>query len=163
MDYQTAYQQLTGSTLFQNWKKSHSGVYLSHLYSGLTNDFSLGIWEIGFYHPDHDTITTFVVDKEISKKPEEGIFKKGGVVDELSLSQVTVNQQQALRQYLELYQKKYSRLALLKGFLVLQTLDEQPLWNVSFVTREFTVLNVKIDAANGEVLHDELITVAERK
>jgi hypothetical protein len=163
MDYGHAYRELTASKLFRQWQKEHPRAYLSHFYSSLSNDFSTGTWEIGFYHPDHDKITVFVIADNIEMKPESEVFKSQGTVEELDIQRVAIGQQDALAIVQHIHAEKYPNEHLLKGFLILQQFHHQLMWNISFVTQRMTILNVKIDAITGSIIADNVLTVVEQK
>lgn len=164
MTYLNIYQKLTNSKEFQNWKKNNPGAYLSHFYCQLDSSFKQkSSWEIGFYNKKNDKITIFVVDKSISLKPEEEVFKKQGTVEELGLKKVKIGSQQALEIFQKTKQKHYSREILLNGFLILQKFQNENLWNISFAAKSLSILNIKINAANKKIISHQLINFIESK
>lgn len=164
MTYSNTYQTLTQSNKFKTWKKSHPDCYLTHFYCQLDNSFKqTAPWEIGFYNKEKDKITTFVINKKITIKPEEKVFKKEGTVEELDLKKVKINSQQALETFKKIKQENYPQEILLNGFLILQNFQNKLMWNISFATKSMQILNVKVDATNEKIISEQLISFVERK
>jgi len=70
---------LKENSLFNDWIKSNSKAYLSHFFCSVDSNLELkGSWEIGYYHPETEKITTFVQIKEdqFEIKPADEVFKK---------------------------------------------------------------------------------------
>ncbi|MBR9683060.1 hypothetical protein GOV03_00795 [Candidatus Woesearchaeota archaeon] len=153
-----AHQTLTDSEIFQNWQKDHSQTYLSHFYCQLDVDFKQkSPWDIGFYDPKTDKIAVFKIDSEITLLPEDKAFKKQGEVEELKMDQVTVDFPQALEIFQKTKEEHHSSEILLNGFLILQKYQEKTMWNISFATKSLSILNIKIDATNQEVISHQSV------
>ena len=158
------YDKLLESAEFQDWQKKNPQAFLSHFYCQLDESFNLiSPWEVGFYDPKKDTITTFVVGKEISLRPEEAVFKKEGSLKKLDLAKVKIKLAQALIRFKKIKEKYYSLELLLKGFAILQYFQNKTMWNLSFATRSMNILNIKIDAETSEVISHQLINFIERR
>ncbi len=154
MDYKHAYQMLFSSIVFKKWKNKQ---YLSHLFGEIDEQLHVVQWQIGYYDKKLDKVTTFVIGDHIERMPAEEVFKKEGIVEELELDNVKIGETEALEAALALQKKKYPQHPVLKGIIILQQLDKV-MWNVTFITRTFAALNVKVDALNGSIVHDSLNT-----
>ena len=44
----------------------------------------------------------------------------------------------------------------MKEVVILQNLDVGQVWNITYITKSFQTLNIKIDAETGDVLEDKL-------
>jgi len=158
-----AYRELTISQLFQEWKKEHSRTYLSHFYCQLDTDFKQkSVWDIGFYDPKTDKIAVFRIESLITLLPEEEAFKKKGIVEELDLSQVKTSFSQALETFQHTKDEHHSKELLLNGFLILQKFQDKVMWNISFATRSLSILNIKVDAANQQVISHQLVNFIDQ-
>ncbi len=152
------YNKLVNSKEFQNWQKNSSQSYLTHFYCQLNNDFKQLIpWEIGFYNKETDKITVFNVAQTIEIKPEDTAFKKQGIVEELDLEKVKINFPKALELFQKAKKQHYPQEILLNGFLILQNIKNQTLWNISFATKSMNILNIKINVETKEVVSHQLI------
>ncbi len=158
------YNKLVNSKEFQDWKKDNPKSYLSHFYCQIDNSFKQkSSWEIGFYSKEHDKTTIFTVDNEITIKPEEKVFKKQGVVEELDLEKVKIDHKGALEIFKKTKEKNYSKEILLNGFLILQYFQNKTMWNISFAAKSLNILNTKIDADNKEIISHQLLNFIEKK
>lgn len=165
MTYPNAYQILIDSKQFKSWQKNHLGSYLTHFYRTLDDQYNLtNYWEIGFYDKKTDKITAFVIGEKIAVKPEETPFRPEGLkIDKLDLKEIKLIFQQALEIFQQVRQHQYPREILLSGFLILQNFQEKNIWNISFATRSFNILNVKIDASTKELVSHQLVNFIEKK
>ncbi len=138
--------------------------YLSHFYCQIDDSFKKkDSWEIGFYNPKDDKITTFVVGEIITIKPEEKVFKKQEKVDKLDLEKIKVDFETALEEFKKIKEEKYSSELILSGFVILQNWQSNTIWNISFATKSLKVLNIKINAENKKLVSDQLVNFMEQK
>lgn len=154
--------ELKGSTVFKGWSQGHQGSFLSHFFCQIDSSFALkGKWEIGFYSPDKDKISTFVVDDEFTLKPDESVFKKpDGVVSELKLDGV-MPYEEAKEKVRGEFGKLFPSEQLGDGFVILQNI-EKVMWNFTLMSKTLKFLNVKIDAVNGEVVGHQAVELVQK-
>lgn len=160
MDFTSAYADLKNSPQFRVWKDAHPQAYLAHFLAQLDNDLQPAPWNIGFYDPQPDRITTFVMRDPITIVPDEEVFKKESSISELHLSGVALTSAAALEKAKAVQRQHYPHHLPMKGLLVLQNLA-QPTWNVTFITSTFAALNIKISAAAGELLDHTITTFTD--
>ena len=43
-----------------------------------------------------------------------------------------------------------------KKIIILQNLDNKTVWNITYITDAFSILNMKLDAVSGEVLEQTI-------
>jgi hypothetical protein len=55
----------------------------------------------------------------------------------------------------ELKEKEYKKENIVKTILILQKM-EKTIWNINSITKTFNILNIKIDAATGDILEHEI-------
>ena len=158
------YQQLEESQIFQDWKKDNPNDYLVHFYNQINSAFQTNAdWEVGFYNPDQDKITIFIIGNEISIKPQEDAFKKEGKVEQLNLEKIKVDFEQSIEEFKKIKEDKYSPEVMLNGFIILQNFQDKLMWNVSIALKSMNILNVKINAETKEIISDQAINFIERK
>jgi len=158
------FQQLKESQIFQDWQKDNLDNYLVHFYIQVDNSFKYTAdWEIGFYNPDHDKITIFIIGSNISIKPEEEAFKKEGKVEKLDLEKIKIDFDEAVDEFKKIKEEKYSPEVMLNGFIILQNFQDKLMWNISYALKSMNILNVKINAENKELISDQSINFIERK
>ncbi len=157
MDPSSAYSQLRNSPQFRVWKDAHQNAYLVHFLAQLGAQLEPAAWNIGFYDPASDRITTFIMNDPPTIIPDEEVFKKENSVSELQLSSVTLAFSQAIAAARGLQQQKYPQHPPMKGLAILQQLGTA-VWNITFITASFAALNIKVNASTGAVESDGIST-----
>lgn len=159
------FRQLSRSREFLDWQKKNPAAFLSHFYCRLDSRFRpLSPWEAGFYSKKNDKITIFIIGKKISLRPEEDIYKKPGmVIEKLELGKISLDFPQALKIFQNIKIRQYPSEILFNGFLILQNFQHQTVWNISFITKSFQILNVKLNAVNQEIVSHKLLSFIERE
>ena len=177
-------EKLNNSKLFQDWHKEHADSFLSHFFCPLDAEFkSKSNWEIGYYNKN-GKITVFVCNNnnnnidedsnDITKekkennynfiiKPEDDVFKKETEkVEELQIEKIIITADEAVETFKIKKTELYSNEQIGEGFLVLQSLNEKPLWNFTFITKSIKFLNIKINAVTGEVESHQIVELVQK-
>ena len=158
MDFKKIIETVEASETFADWKKEHSKAHLCHAFI-MTDNKGNGEWQIGYYIPDKDRISTAIIDNvAVSIKESDEVFKKpDDKVGEVELSKVKLGYDGALKKATELREKDYKQEIVMKTIAVLQNLKDFGLvWNITFITMQFNTLNFKIAADSGEIKHTEI-------
>jgi len=147
------FDQLKDNSLFQDWQKNNQDVFLSHFFCQLNPDLKLiGAWEIGYYNEAKEKITVFVINEQVQIKPEDDVFKKPQEkIEPLEMEKVKISFAEAKKIFSEKFSEYFPKANLGDGFLILQTIKEKVLWNFTFIDKRLKFLNLKIDAASGEI------------
>jgi|SRR3989344_2864448 len=152
--------------LHTSWSKQHSKSFLTHLFSGLSADYVLNSdWEIGFYDPESSKITVFVVMKngKIAIKPADDVFKKpDATVEKLKLEEVKLSFEEAVIIAKEEFPKQFHKEIMGDGFLVVQTFQNDTIWNFTFITKSLKFVNVKINSKDGKINSAESFSVLDQ-
>lgn len=160
MEVQEVLEHLTKSSLFLEWKRKEHTSYLTTLFAVVTDNRKE--WQVGYYNPHEDTMTSFVIGPTITIVPGEKILKEpDSQVRPLVVEEVGIDADAALMSAKEFQKQKYPAELPLKTLLVLQHLDLGQVYNITYVTRSFNTLNIKVDAAKGIVLQDSLMNLVE--
>jgi len=161
MEINSIVEKVENSYIFKKWQKDNKKSYLTHLFK-MIDDLNKDAWQVGFYNKD-DTITSFVVDNDnISILPEEEIFKKKkSKIQELNLSKVKIDLKNAL-EIAENFQKKecYGNEPN-KIIVVLQSIVNNIIYNITYITKTLNILNLKIDATDGKIISSDLKAMME--
>lgn len=158
-------ENLSKDVLFQNWQKNNKNVFLTHFFCPLTSDMKVKQnWDIGFYNTISKKMTAFsIIENGFSIKPEDDVFKKDeGVIEKLDLNEVKSTIDEASKKYLEVVNEKFADEMLGDGFLILQKINGNNLWNFTFITKSLKFLNVKIDAKLCVVESSGLVSVVSQ-
>ena len=147
---------------FKEWHKENKDSYLSDCFALLNDRYDLNKidWQVDYYNPHNDEMTSFSEkDNKVSIKKDQKILKdKRDIVKELDVSKVKTNADDVIKKIKEKYPDQIPN----KIIVILQNIDIT-VWNITFVTRSFNVLNVKIDAENADVIDESLKPVFEIK
>ncbi|MEM3126943.1 MAG: hypothetical protein QW331_02655 [Candidatus Woesearchaeota archaeon] len=157
MDFKQTYKRLLDSNEFKKWKKENKNSYLAS-FSTIFDSFSnkTEFWTIAFYDPKEDSMTNFVMKEEVSIEKFNEIAKKPNTkVTELKIEKVKIDFETAIEKIKETKKEYYKNQMLTKAFVVLQNIDEKFLWNISFLTGSFQLINFRIDATNNELISHE--------
>ncbi len=157
-----AIKRLENSPEFVEYKKDNPDAFLVHVFYML-DEANKNAIQIGYYSKASDKITTFIIDKEsITKNPEAEVFKEQEtIMNPINIDGVKIGVDEALKIAEELQKEKYKEHSPVKQIAILQHLPVGQVWNVTFVTRAFKTLNVKIDSNTGKVVSDKLLSIIE--
>lgn len=152
MSVKKQYKQLLESEVFRKWKESNKSTYFAHAFSILDAE-NKGEWQFGFYNPDNDMITTFFMGDAVTHSPETEIAKHDTTkINELDIEKVEIDFKEALQTAEKCQEDNYQGDKPLKKVMILQNLSDGLLWNVSFLTMKFNVINIRINAITKEII-----------
>ena len=153
----TTLKYVQESPVYKAWLSDHPSSYLSSFFKIIEHQ-DVDWWQVDFYYPKGDTITSFVVDDKVKLATKDAaVFKKPDTsVKALDLAMVKIDMAHALRAAQELQKEKYKGEKTSKTVVLLQTLA-QTFWNISFLTNSFKLVNIRIDAKTGDVLEDSIV------
>ncbi|MEW6063016.1 MAG: hypothetical protein AB1571_01430 [Nanoarchaeota archaeon] len=143
-DIYSSLRHVEDSEKFREWKKKHKG-FLCSIFMMCSADKLDGDWQFDFY--SNGKITSFS-DKAFS---ESDIFEKHEL-KELKLDKVNIKIEDALKIIRGLKEEKYKDESFDKIIIILQN----GLWNISYITKSFKILNIKIDNKNGKITEESL-------
>lgn len=150
-------EKVEKSEAFREWKKQHKDSFLVHLFMMYDEKES---YQVGYYDKKKDMITSFSVDDEIMASPESEVFKKEKtVVKRLDIKKVKKDFEDAVSIANKFQREKYSTEIPIKKIVVLQNIDFGQIWNITFISKTFNTLNMKIDAGSGKVKKHELVSL----
>jgi len=148
------YDNVRDSKEFKDWHKKNQDFYLCSFFTILDEQG----WQVDYYSPSKDRITSFICEKKVKMlNIDSKIFKKEGLkVDKLDLGEIKIDLKKALNIVLDLKNKKYPNEKANKIIIILQKI-KKPLWNITYLTSTFNILNVKIDAKSGKVIEEKIM------
>jgi hypothetical protein len=161
MDLKPALKKLEDSDYYKTWRKENSHTYFSYAFK-IPQEMGDNEWQLGFYNPKKDKITTFeIADESIKLRQEEEIFKKEeSKVNPIDLGKVDLTFDQALDLANKFQKEKYTKDNGMKTIAILQNMgDFGNVWNMTFVTETFKTLNMKLDASTGEIVSHKIESI----
>lgn len=155
---------VTGHPQFLAWKERNPGAELVHVFV-LREAGAPETCDVGYYNEKTGVMASFTVapDHGLLKLREDDEILKDAAqqIQPLSIADVLVEFDDALEKATTLQQQKYTNDSALKHIVILQKLPIGQVWNITFVTRNFKTLNIKIDTTTGRVLEDKLHSIIE--
>jgi uncharacterized membrane protein YkoI len=149
------------SEAFSQWEKGDS--YLVHVFKMYDKE-NENTWQVGYYNPDSDKVTPIDIEQdEIRVGQECEVFKKEDKVLELLPDNVKIDIDDAIKKAKDLQAEKYKGSDPLKIIVILQNIQDNIVYNITFVTQNFKTLNIKVDAADGNITSDKLTSIFEFK
>ena len=139
---------------YKSWNKKHPKGYLSHFFCPISVDCELkSDWEIGYYEPESERMTVFACgEKVIIKEDADEVFKKPEQhVEELEIDTVKIPFAKAVDVFADHVEELFPKAGRGDGFVILQNLEQKPLWNFTFITQALKFINIKINAGTGEI------------
>jgi len=142
---------------YAEWAKDHKNCFLAHVYFDV-NEFKSGICQLGFYDPDKEDMHTFFVENgEVKEmKSTDEIVRSGGKIVPLDMEQLDVPVEDAFKKAHEEQQSKYPGNDPIKVFCIVQHIGENQVFNITFVTKTFSTLNIRVDTLDGSVVESSL-------
>lgn len=152
MDIINVVRQVEDSEVFRSIDPEH---YLVHVFCML-EAHSREEFQIGYYLKKSDKITVLDYNNgRISLIPAQDALKEDNVhIQPLDMQKVLISMDDALGKANDVLKNNYPSHLLMKAIVLLQNLQPHgQIWNITVITHSFNVINIKIDAASGMILH----------
>ncbi|MGM5482214.1 MAG: hypothetical protein ACQESF_02020 [Nanobdellota archaeon] len=150
--------KVKNSPVYAEWINENPGYYLVHIFSMTGHDI-----QVGFYNKEKDRVVTFVLGEQITMNPPEESFKESGIIPALELGEVKVDLDESFEKAKELQEKEYPKELIDKKMLILQNLDETPIYNVTLITKALNFINVKINAKDSSIISHKMNSILDLK
>ncbi len=149
-------EKIKESEDYKEWKNKHKDAYFCSAFLDKNE------WRIDFYDPDSDKMSTFRFEDKVVFE-EDSVFRKNkDKINELNLEKIKIDLKRVESIIEKLIEEKYKGEKVNKRIVILQHLDKQ-MWNIIYVMNSFNVLNVKIDAESGEIIHENIAPILSFK
>ena len=131
-----------------------------------------GLWEFGFYDAKKDIVHSYALQLHtaILDEKESQVFKKeSDTVHQMNLDELELDFEGAASAALAFQKKQYPGQSPGRAMFVLQDLGISLIWNITFITTAFNVLNMKFAAGtrgekkSGEIISHELSNLMQWK
>ena len=147
------------SDRFKNWREKNKDSFLAHFFV-VSGEGAEHQCQVAFFNNYSGVMTSFFLSegKITDIKEDKEVFKKPGAsISELDMSKVKCDFEVALEAAIMLQRAKYKAHEPMKEIVILQNMSIGQVWNMTFVTKSFKTLNIKVDSISGEVLEDKLV------
>lgn len=146
MEIKNYIEKVENSPAYNEWINNNPDYYLVHVF--LMSDKPA---QVGYYSKEQDKVVTFNIEEEISRNEAEESFKEGGMIAKLNLEQVNVDLRDAKDEAEGLRNEKYPEEVVDKEMIILQTLEQEPVYNITLITKAFNFINIKLSAAEKTI------------
>lgn len=149
---------------YRQWKQKNPDSYFVSAFF-LGEEFSSGSkdWQFDFYEPDKDKVVSFVYGKDLPIKEEEVFKKTKDAIPELVLDNIKVDLEKAIDIFENIKKSKHPGEIATKKLFILQVLEGKTIWNITYISSAFNILNIKIDALSDNVLSESFSSVLSFK
>lgn len=147
-----ALRSVEESDAYKAYREEHPDAYLVHAFT-MVERGRWQPWQFGYYAKGTGKIVVFKTEP-VERLPEDEPLREEGHVAPLDMEAVQVAPEQAVAEAEAHVNEHYEGEQVNKVILILQDLG-QPLYNLTLVTAQFNFINLRLDAATGEVLHAE--------
>ncbi|MBS3095390.1 hypothetical protein J4231_01800 [Candidatus Woesearchaeota archaeon] len=154
LDLKKDLECLQGKNEFKNYKNENSDSYLCAAFT-ILEPSKKKRWQIDYYSPKSDKMTAFLIDPIFERKDCNTLHKDNEKIHELNIDNIDIGIDDTLNIVTSLKDKSYSNEKVSKIIVILQNINKKEIWNITYLTESFHVLNVHIDAQSGELLKEK--------
>lgn len=147
---------LESSNEFKEFSLHNPDHYLVHVFCQVKGGRVVLEW--GYYSEESDMIVVFETDP-IKMRPPEKVFKEGGVLVPLSCEKVAVGFEQVREIAEACRRERYQDHPVQQELCILQ--QDPPVWNITLVFHTLNMLNLRIDAQEGKILHEDMRNILD--
>jgi len=149
---------------FKEWSGKHD-TYLANIFYMRTQESI--VLQAGYYNKKTDKMASIsIVDGKLEIVEEKEVFKRPETeVRKLVMEDVCINldaMQELIKKFIN---DSYPKVKLSKEIIILQEteVESKPhiIWNVTYISADFKVLNIKMDAKDGKILSHKLRSIME--
>jgi hypothetical protein len=147
LEFKQALTFLQNSETFKDYQKSTPDSYL-------TNSLYIDDWQINYFSQTTSQITEFTINSKVIRKTLQAENKKFP-----KLNETKVNTD--LKKALEI--SKIFNIENNKTIAVLQTENNQPIWNITIPLPSLKIIHIKLSASTGSILEQSEKNIIEIK
>ncbi len=167
-EFKDLYDTIVNSETFHSWFAKNPKVQLSHFFAQINQNYiPTSAWDLGFFNPEDEKITVFTLNEanEIIQKNTDDVFKqKQAKVHTLDPKELDnfLDFKDSIVYCQKAIEDSFPGIDSLRGsgFAILQTLQDDtkeeesllPTWNISFITKKLSFLNIKLEASSGKLI-----------
>lgn len=117
-------------------------------------------WQLNFYSPLTDTVSSFLLGEPIMANYNLEILKnEDDKLKKTDISEVVVDIKDSLLQINKLRETKFSGMISNIIFVLQNTKEHGIVWNVTFLKNNFSMFNVKVNAKTGDIVKEEILSL----
>ena len=155
MEFQSLIKELENTSLFNAWRVRVPDAFLAHIFV-LLDETNRGTYHVGYYDPNNERMTTFVVGKgTVDIIEDQEVAKAAGAhLQPLDITLVNDTEKKVLQEAEKIRKEHYAKALVFKSFYIIQAIDDQQVYNITFMTQDFKTINIKLDMQRELISHD---------
>ena len=162
-DFGDVYKELLDSDMYGKFVKEHKGYELAHGFVQLDEKYEVvKPWQLGFYSEEKDNLAVFSTEPLAFIDFEEA-FKKEGTIPKLDYMNQFTKTSEIIDIVKKQLSKNYPSELVMNLIVVLQMIDKLPMYNITAVTRAFSMINFRVDALTGSVITEKKQSIMDLK
>ena len=151
MNISQVISKVQNSEVFKVWNKKDN-----YLVSCL---FLNDVWSLSFYSKKTKRTTSFSIKEEVEIESEDKAFQKNPKhLEKLDIDSIKMTLGEAEEKVNKIKQEKAPSEDVSKKIIILQQ-QCFPVWNITYITSSFNILNVKINAVNKDKIYESFAPV----
>ena len=153
MELKDAIGILEKEASFNGWRGKHKDAFFAHAY--VMEKPEGREWELGYFDPHDNMMEMFTIkDSKVSHEGATPVARAENAppIKEVRMEEIQLTVGQAIERAEEIRKKEYSAEAPLRTFIIVQCIESGCIYNVTFFTKSFNVVNVKVSSKDGSVL-----------
>jgi len=109
-------------------------------------------WQLGYFCEEEDRMLSFAIGETIDMLPPAEVLKSDVGIKELDPKLVKVSPADALATAEKTRKQHYPASLPMRTFYIIQHLENATVYNITFITRDFATVNIRVDATSGTVI-----------
>jgi len=147
----SVFNRLNESKELKDFREKYPEAYLAS-FSLVGEKPDSAEWQINYYNPESNKMTSFTMGSVISVTPEQEILK-AGEINKLEISEVKISFERSMAAAKEKFLENNTE-PVQNNIIILQN-SEKLKWHITFVTSSLKVVSYDIDAINGKILEEK--------
>lgn len=163
-DFAEIHEKLVKSDAYNKFQEENKEYYLAHGFVQLDRKYNATKdWQVGFYSKKNDNLAIFETNPPKFASFDDA-FKDGGVISELKYdSEKFLTTNECLNKAKNLLEEKYKGEIIMNIIVILQTIDKNPAYNLTFITQAFSMITIHVNAISGEIIKEVKNSVLDLK
>ncbi len=113
-------------------------------------------WQFDFYNKEKDSMRSYKIEEQIEETDNSEVFKNENIeIEELNLEEIKIDFEELEPKLTEIL-NNYKEIAV-KISIIIQKQNHIPIWNIIYITKNFNLINIKINAIDGKILEDKVV------
>ena len=150
MELKDVVDKVENCEAFKAFRHQHPEAFLAHslvLFDGPSQQ-----WHLGYFDQSKESMMTFIMcDGVIDAVEDKEILRTAHAIMALDAASVKLSSEDALKVARDVAAQHYPHEQIVKTFFVVQVIESQPVFNITFFTRAFSTINVHLSTTDGTV------------